>query len=102
MASATTPRRWPPISAAFSPQARSPPDGPRKGHHAMTSATGIKRALERADRLVTDSPQRGQRTYQNRAVITDGTMCKVEEKGFALLTDVGRGLGGGDDSPTPG
>jgi len=68
----------------------------------MTTSTLIKRALERADKLVTDSPQRGQRTYVNRAVLSDGTRCTVEEKDHAFVTDVGRGLGGSDEWPTPG
>jgi uncharacterized OsmC-like protein len=68
----------------------------------MTKLAEIKRALERADKVVTDNPGRGQRTYQNRAVIVHGTLCEIEEKGFRFSTDVGRGLGGSDDSPTPG
>jgi len=47
------------------------------------------------------SPARGQRTYVNHAVVTDGTRCRVEEKGKVVLADAGRGMGGDDDEPTP-
>jgi len=66
------------------------------------ASTDIKRALERADRLITDFPQRGQRSYVNRATLSAGTRCTVEEKDFRFVTDVGRGLGGSDEWPTPG
>lgn len=67
----------------------------------MPSAGETKIALERAEKLVTIAPEKGRRTYANRAVIADGTRCETTEKDFALLVDAGKGLGGGTDGPTP-
>jgi uncharacterized OsmC-like protein len=67
----------------------------------MPTASETKRALDRADKLVTLAPERGQRTYVNTAVVEDGTHCAIFEKGYELYADAGRGLGGGDADPTP-
>jgi len=67
----------------------------------MPTASETRRALERADRLVTLAPDRGRRTYSNTARINSGTLCEVEDKGHRFLIDAGKGLGGGDEDPTP-
>jgi len=67
----------------------------------MPTASDTKRALDRADKLVTLAPERGQRTYVNNAVVEDGTRCAIFEKGYELFADAGRGLGGDDADPTP-
>ncbi|MXO58266.1 hypothetical protein GRI89_01740 [Altererythrobacter salegens] len=67
----------------------------------MPTATETRIALERADKLVTLAPERGQRTYTNTARIESGTLCSVEEKGHRFLVDAGKGLGGGNEEPTP-
>ena len=67
----------------------------------MPTAAETRQALERADRLVTLAPERGRRTYANTACIEAGTLCQVEDKGHRFAIDAGKGLGGGDEAPTP-
>ena len=67
----------------------------------MPTAAETRQALERADRLVTLAPERGRRTYANTARVDGGTVCQVVEKGHRFVVDAGRGLGGGDEAPTP-
>jgi uncharacterized OsmC-like protein len=67
----------------------------------MPTPSETKQALERADKLVTLAPERGRRTYANKARIDSGTLCRIEEKDRVLMADAGRGLGGGDEEPTP-
>lgn len=67
----------------------------------MITPIETKQALERADRLVAIAPERGRRTYANRAIVEAGTLCSIEEKGCKFMADAGRGLGGGDEAPTP-
>lgn len=61
----------------------------------------IRDALVRAEKTVTLRPERGQRTYRNVALLTEGTLCHVEEGDRRLSMDVGKALGGNDDGPNP-
>lgn len=67
----------------------------------MTQHMDTKAALERAVKVVTLAPSRGQRVYTNKASIGAGTICTVEEKGETLTMDVSKGMGGEGAGPSP-
>ena len=67
----------------------------------MSDTQSIKQALDRATRTVTLRPERGQRVYRNVAIVSEGTLCQVEEAGRTLTLDVGKAVGGSDAGPTP-
>ncbi|MGP1395150.1 MAG: OsmC family protein [Inquilinaceae bacterium] len=67
----------------------------------MSDMGSIKAALDRAVKTVTLRPERGQRVYRNRAAVSEGTLCHVEEAGHTLTLDVGKALGGNNAGPSP-
>lgn len=68
----------------------------------MASMHDIKAALDRAATTITHKPAIGQRTYVNTAVVGEGLVCRVEEKGHVLSADLPPSMGGDGDGPSPG
>lgn len=67
----------------------------------MSDTQNTKQALERAVKVVTLSPSRGQRVYTNVASISSGTYCQIKEKDHVLTADVSPSMGGEGRGPSP-
>lgn len=67
----------------------------------MSKKLNTKQALERAVKVVTLSPSRGQRVYTNIASISSGTFCQIREKDHVLTADVSTAMGGEALGPSP-
>lgn len=68
----------------------------------MPSVQETKKALDRAVKVVTKSPSRGQRINKNVATIAAGTFCRMKEKDHVLTADVSQSMGGENLAPSPG
>jgi uncharacterized OsmC-like protein len=61
----------------------------------------VKEGFTRAIRTVTLKPGRGQRCYTNTASVASGTLCTVREGTYLSTFDVGKGMGGSGEGPSP-
>ncbi|MEM6533262.1 MAG: OsmC family protein [Myxococcota bacterium] len=67
----------------------------------MSDSESVRTAFQRAVNLLTIRPAKGQRTYVSTATLTDGVLCRVEEKGHVTVSDLPQAMGGSDKGPSP-
>lgn len=68
----------------------------------MADYEAIRQALERTKKAIELRPESGRGTAVTKTRIRDGLTCEIEDGGWRLVADEGKGDGGNGEGPDPG
>lgn len=68
----------------------------------MATMMQTRKALETVTERVANDPERGKRLFSSRAVVEDGTRCRVRDGDMVMTFDMPPVMGGDGAGPTPG